>query len=118
MTEPTTQAERLDVWAVVELFGHARIAGKVTEQTLAGGAFLRVDVPETDGTPAFTRFFGAGAIYSISPCSEEVGRLVAKQVRAAPITVYVPELHRLLPPDDFDGDLDDLDDDLDTEKPL
>ena len=32
-------------WALVELFGHQKIVGKVTEATLAGGAFLRVDVP-------------------------------------------------------------------------
>src|SRR5205807_1686045 len=54
-------------WALVELFGHSRIVGKVTEATIAGGAFIRVDVPDKDGNTVFTRFFGPGAIYSMSP---------------------------------------------------
>lgn len=110
-TEHAGQAERLDTWAVVELFGHARIAGKVAEQTIAGGAFLRVDVPEVDGQPAFTKFYGAGAVYSISPCSEEVARLAAKQIRTPPISVYVPEVNRLPAPRDYE--IGDDDDDLD-----
>ena len=28
-----------EAFAIVELFGHTRIAGKVTEQTIAGGTF-------------------------------------------------------------------------------
>ena len=32
-------------WAIVEIFGHQRIAGKVTEQTIGGCSFVRVDVP-------------------------------------------------------------------------
>lgn len=61
-------------WALVELFGHQKIVGKVSEATLAGGAFLRVDVPEFNGNPAFTRFYGPGAIYSINPVTEEIAR--------------------------------------------
>ena len=64
------QSERLDTWAVCELFGHAKIAGRVSEHTIAGGAFLRVDVPAVDGAngqQAFTRFFGVGAVYAITP---------------------------------------------------
>lgn len=72
--------ERLEMWALVELFGHQRIAGRVTEATIAGGTFLRVDVP--DGA---TRFFGAAAIYSISPVSEEVARMIALHEKLPPV---------------------------------
>jgi hypothetical protein len=32
-------------WAIVEIFGHQRIAGRLTEQTIGGCSFVRVDVP-------------------------------------------------------------------------
>ncbi len=37
--------EKLDLWALVELFGHTKIAGKCTEQNSAGTNMLRFDVP-------------------------------------------------------------------------
>ena len=39
------KTETFEHWCIVELFGHQRIAGKVSEQTIGGGAFVRVDVP-------------------------------------------------------------------------
>jgi len=59
-------------WALVELFGHQKIVGKVSEATLAGGAFLRVDVPAVAENKPYTRFYGPGAIYSINPVVEEI----------------------------------------------
>lgn len=64
----------LDCWAVVELFGHQRISGKVTEETIAGSAMLRVDVPQNGQQAAYTRYFGYGAIYSINPTTEDIAR--------------------------------------------
>jgi hypothetical protein len=88
------QAENgFDQWAIVELFGHQVIAGRVSEQTIAGGDFVRVDVPGVEnGSIGFTRFYGPGAIYSITPVSERAARLAAKRCAPRPITVYVPEL--------------------------
>jgi hypothetical protein len=72
-------------WALVELFGHQKIVGKVTEATLAGGAFLRVDVPAADENKAFTRFYGPGAIYSINPIGEEEAAQLVRQYRHEPV---------------------------------
>lgn len=36
---------KFESWCIVELFGHQRIAGLVTEQTIGGCNFVRVDVP-------------------------------------------------------------------------
>lgn len=83
---------RFDCWAIVELMGHLKLAGHVSEQNVAGAALLRVDVPPANGLAEFTRFFGAGSIYSLTPVSEEVARAVASTLNAAPISVYeLPE---------------------------
>lgn len=78
----------IDCWALVELFGHQKIAGKVTEQSIAGAAMLRVDVPETPKQPAYTRYFGHGAIYSINPTTEEIARAMAGQCSSEPVHRY------------------------------
>lgn len=77
-----------DEWALVELFGHQRIVGRVTEAVLAGGAFLRVDVPGFNGAPAFTRFFGPSAIYSLNPITEEVARGLMANGRNEPVSRF------------------------------
>lgn len=75
-------------WALVELFGHQRITGLVSDATLAGGAFLRVDVPQVDEQPAYTRFFGPSAIYSISPVTEDIARQMCRAHRNVPVERY------------------------------
>lgn len=82
------QAEKFDLWCVVELFGHSQIAGKCTEQNIAGTNMLRVDVPETDSHPPFTKLYGASAIYAINPVDEQTARAKAAQLNVAPIQVY------------------------------
>lgn len=79
---------KFEAWAILELFGHNRIAGKVTEATIAGGAFIRVDVPDTKESPAFTRFLGPSSIYAINPVTEEVARGVAEAIKAKPIDAW------------------------------
>ena len=92
-----SEAEKFESWAVVELFGHQQIAGKVSEASIGGCSFLRVDVPEQQAIersgeylparpaiPAYTRYFGNGAIYALNPCSEEIARASAKNLRATP----------------------------------
>jgi hypothetical protein len=94
-------AERLDCYALVDLMGHQRIAGHVSEATIAGGAFIRVDVPAVGEDVAHTRYFGPSAIYSISPVSEEVARAMAASLRQRPVQPY--ELPQLKAPEGADG---------------
>ena len=82
------KTSELDTWAIVELFGHVKMAGRVSEQLVAGATMLRLDVPGTEDSPAFTRFYGAGAVYSITPTDEAVARRAVDVLRAKPITVY------------------------------
>lgn len=78
-------AEKFKLWCIVELFGHQKIAGLCTEQNIAGTNMLRVDVPETDKQPAFTRFFGSAAIYAINPVDETTCRHYAQNLQVKPI---------------------------------
>jgi hypothetical protein len=80
--------EKFDSWAIVELFGHNRIAGKCSEQNVAGANMLRIDVPETENNPAFSRLLGHAAIYAINPVTEEVARHWAKMLHCAPLSAW------------------------------
>ena len=75
-------------WALVELFGHQRIAGFVSEYQFGGETFVRVDVPQVDSTPTFTKLYGKGAIYAISPLVEPLARRLAESLSAAPLRAY------------------------------
>lgn len=82
------QSEKFDLWCIVELFGHQKIAGRCTEQNLAGANMLRVDVPETTRAPAFTRFFGASAIYAINPVDDSTVKAYAERLQIMPIDSF------------------------------
>lgn len=95
MTEPTATTE---FWAIVEIYGHTKIAGLVTEQVIAGQGFIRVDVPDLPeagpykAQPKFTRLYGANAIYSITPVSEEIAMQAAQSMRIKPVNIYITPL--------------------------
>ena len=80
--------ENFNLWCIVELFGHNRIAGKCSEQNIAGNNFLRVDVPTTSKQSSFTRFLSASAIYAINPITEEVARQIADNLQVQPVNVW------------------------------
>ena len=67
------------VWAVVELFGHIRHAGRVQEDELFGQKMGRVDVPDAKDPNAWhaTHLFAGSAVFRFTPCSEEAARLQA-----------------------------------------
>lgn len=88
-------------WAIVELFGHATIAGAISEEAFGGGTFTRIDVPEVSwpdevyvqGKPevttrvikAHSKLFGANALYSITPVDEAAALAMAHRVRHQPL---------------------------------
>jgi DNA polymerase III epsilon subunit-like protein len=88
MREERTMSEKFDMQCVVELFGHSRIAGKATEQAIGGATFLRIDVPKTSKREGFTRFYGAGAIYSITPVDEQVAAAMAESLEVEPVSEW------------------------------
>jgi hypothetical protein len=88
---------KIELFAIVELFGHQRIAGVVTEQTIGGASFIRVDVPEIPEQPAYTRLLNPSAIYAINPVTEEVMRGSAQSIKSKPIQPWDARemLHRI-----------------------
>lgn len=60
-------------WAIVELMGHRTRPGRVQEVELAGSKMLQVDIP-VSAEDFVTEFYGAPALYSIRPCTEEIAR--------------------------------------------
>jgi hypothetical protein len=89
--------EKFESWAIVELFGHQRIAGKISEQQIGGCSFLRVDVPASESSPAYTKLYGNGAIYGITIADEETARVAATHLSEQPMDQWsVRETYKLL----------------------
>ena len=79
---------KFELNAIVELFGHTRMAGKVTEQTIGSASFIRIDVPETDQQPKFTRIVNPSAVYAINPVTEDVMVAMAERISEKPIDAW------------------------------
>jgi hypothetical protein len=83
--------EKFETWAIVELFGHNRYIGKVTEQIIGGCSFIRLDVPKVGKQAAFTKLYSNGAIYCITPINEKFAKEYLKTTNPEPINIYLPE---------------------------
>lgn len=81
-------SETFRSWGLLELMGRTRIAGELSEQTIGGCAFIRVDVPEVGAIAAHTRYFTAQAIYGMTPLAEVTARKMAKYLESRPVSAY------------------------------
>lgn len=104
-----------DEWVILELMGHRRLAGHLTEVEIAGKGFLRIDVPGGGG-PDATQFISPASVYAITPTTEETARKVATLSRPQPVTPWELERHsaagevKALHVGEDDDDWDDSDD--------
>lgn len=75
------QQQKFEAWGLLELFGHQRLAGRLTEQTIGGCHFIRIT-------------------------TEDVARRLAAGMRARPISAYdlprAPALPASRDHDDFE----------------
>jgi hypothetical protein len=92
-------ADKFDQWAIVELMGHRKLAGRVSEEIRFGVVMCRIDVPDVflppDSLPmpGFTQFYGGSSLYSVTPTSEEVCRRFTTYHRERPVEAYeLPQL--------------------------
>jgi hypothetical protein len=88
MLEQNKHNETFDQWAIVDVMGHQRFVGRVTEQVIAGTGFVRIDVPETPKAHAWTKLVGTASIYAITPITEEIARDMAEKRNDSPISLY------------------------------
>lgn len=75
--------ESFDQWAILELMGHVRLAGRVTEEEHFGAKLGRIDIPNGDGFT--TQYFSGGSIYRLTPATEEIARRVAQSNQPQPV---------------------------------
>jgi hypothetical protein len=87
--ESKINEERFQEWAIIELFGHQKVAGLCSEQSIAGSNMLRVDIPGINGKAPFTRFFGGSAIYSITPTDENTVMTALSHICVRPVDIWV-----------------------------
>jgi ribosomal protein S14 len=73
-------------WSVLELMGHRRLGGYVTQVELFGTAMLRIDVPGDEHGTIATQFYGGSSIYCLTPTGEAEARAVARNHQPAPVT--------------------------------
>lgn len=83
-------------WSVIELMGHRRLGGYVSEVQIAGAGFFRVDVPgDAEGETHSTQYYPPSSVYCLTPVTEEAARVVARSSRPQPVTRWeLPEARR------------------------
>jgi hypothetical protein len=112
-----TPATKFEGYAIVELFGHAKEIGYVTTQYFGAACLFQIDVPELldreftlqapqwlehegrtvlapegskvkrAASPGRTRLVGCGAIYSITPCTEETAMVAIERMQPRPLMI-------------------------------
>ena len=87
----TNVNDNFGTWAVLELMGHVKLAGFVTEEELFGSNMGRIDIPDEEGE-SVTQYFGGHTVYRLTPVTEEVARAFAARNRPRPVHVYELQL--------------------------
>lgn len=92
-------------WAIVELFGHTTLVGRIAEVERFGAKMLALE-PLFGGELLPAVFHGGSAIYRLTPCSAEVA--YARQPREpwqipAPIRAILPAAMLAAPSSEPDG---------------
>lgn len=127
MSESETQAKPatppFDQWAVVELLGHYRMAGRLTEEKHFGVKLGRLDIPTMKTCPecragnrpdcptcsgdaivdvVTTVYFGGSSVCRVTPVSEHAARAVAVHCAPPAADWGVPDSAFEPPPDSAD----------------
>lgn len=92
-----TEIKKDGLWMLVELLGHNRIAGFVTEEEKWGQVLMRIDIPthydfDKKELVFTTQFYGTHALYCATPILESDAIELAKQLRPKPFGKF--DLHK------------------------
>lgn len=107
-------SESFEQWAILELMGHVKLAGRVTEEEHFGAKLGRIDIPNGEGFT--TQYFSGGSIYRLTPTTEEIARGVAQRNQPEPVHRWelpAPKAYAVpgRPEEEFEYGHDDDDDD-------
>jgi len=99
----------MEFWAIVELMGHQRLAGRVGPSPLCPGTLIRVEVPAAGEQAGYTKLVSQSAIYAITATDEKTALAIVTYDKPQPISEWSIEKVRQkqLPddyPDDYPGD--------------
>ena len=93
-----TKQEAFEGWCILELMGHRKLAGHVSEETIAGKSFIRLDIHTAKRNPdmfkgevqahVVTQFYSADAVYCLTPTTEEIARGMAENLKPTPVQRY------------------------------
>lgn len=110
MAEPIQSGAEMsfDGWAVVELLGHRRLVGRVTDVKMFGQPMLRIELLVWDEKasgfgPSREQYASPASLYALTPCTEEEARAHVKP------RVYDWSRPQLSSPDHHETGLDDQD---------
>lgn len=105
MSETKTEG-LFEGWVIIELMGHRKLGGYLTEQVIAGRAFVRIDVVNTEGVAIATQFYSPDAVYCITPTTQDVATAYGANHKPEPVTRWeLPAQTPSKQPDDgFDFD--------------
>jgi hypothetical protein len=89
------QTNDFNYWAVIELFGHEKYAGKVSVQKVGESTMIMLEVPETPKSetlgmylPGFVKFINHSSVFSITPVDEEYAKGMAATLKKQPVAGY------------------------------
>lgn len=95
------QQEKFETWGLLELFGHTRIAGRISSVQIAGTGFIQIDIPAISENLEQSRIYGTSAVYGITPMTEEMTRKYAESLQVRPLIPYEGERQRALGFDNY-----------------
>jgi hypothetical protein len=107
------EQSKFEGWAVLEIFGHQRYAGYVTTEAFGQAVLFRVDVPPLEerqrvtkhyeylddrslppgstvqegAVQGYTKYFGPGAIYALTPCTQEAAQKAVASMQARKVSL-------------------------------
>lgn len=113
MTSVRLGEQRLECWAIVELMGHVKVAGLVSEEERFGCKMGRVEIP-TESGGFVTQWFSGGSVYRMTPVSEEVARAVALRNQPTPVHRWELPVPQESPPRVQPTDYDPFEDSLES----
>jgi hypothetical protein len=122
--EQSDKQAAFEGWAVLEIFGHQRYAGFVSTQAFGQAVLFRVDVPPLEerervtkyyerhegrsvppgstvkesAVQGYTKYFGPGAIYAMTPCTQEVATKAVESIQPRSVSIVRLAADRALAP--------------------